>query len=123
MRTMPTTELESRQLKVLLRESTNLEVELIREDPPSGSVQIMFGDDECASRAVRARGEIAPISDGDPLPAGARTRLDRDALAPLPRPHDDEPMYPTYAGPRVRPALVLGLALAGAVYVALWIFA
>jgi hypothetical protein len=78
----PTTELSSAELRALVQETrkrktSSLEVEMIRVD-------------------AREREALLPLDDGDPLPAGARTRLDRDAMEQL----DDGDPLP--AGARTR---------------------
>jgi hypothetical protein len=141
----PTTELEAARLRALVRETkkrptTNLEVEMIRVET-SGSIHISF-DDEClaagrerdaitqldsgdplpaGSRTKIDREAFEPLDDDDPIPAGSRTRIDRDAIEPLPRP--DGTVYPTHGGPRISPALIVGLAVGVAAYVGFWLIA
>lgn len=118
-RDRPTSTLDGTQLAALVRQSrkratTSLEVELIVEGTdrgmaplaplemaPSGSVEIRFDDELIVSR----------------------TKIDRDAMEPLPRPpRPTDHLYPPYKV-GLGWKLCLGVIAGAAAYVGLWLFA
>lgn len=100
---------------------------MIRE-PASGSVDLDgvdamvpldSGDPlPAGSRTKLERDALVALDDGDPI--SGRTRIDRDALPPLRRPSDAvDPIHPR----RVSPALLVGLVLGIAAYLGFWLLA